>query len=230
VLGCLTSLYVATPAAAQVAIEAVIQTDYRVRGYSVSDGRPAAGVSLNYDHPSGVYLGAAAAGTIRGGEPKLVALQGNIGYAVRLTPTLSIDGGASTVKYFYGFGTTRNFDYDELYLGLALPNVAARLSYSPDYFNTETPTLYAEVDAGIEPAPHWFVSAHAGVLTYVETPPVYIARRRYDWRLGVSRQLGAYGLHLDLSGRLQDHAPYYRPGIGPRPDHTTIVLSLTRAI
>jgi hypothetical protein len=66
VLGCLASLCVATPAAAQVAIEAVIQTDYRVRGYSVSDSKPAAAVSLNYDHPSGIYLGAAAAGTVDG--------------------------------------------------------------------------------------------------------------------------------------------------------------------
>jgi uncharacterized protein (TIGR02001 family) len=212
-----------------VAIEAVVQSDYRVRGYSVSDGRPAAGVSVNYDHPSGIYLGAAAAGTVRGGEPELVALQGNLGYAVRLTPTLSLDGGVSTAKYFYGFGTDRNYDYTELYLGLALPQVVARLNYSQNYFNTDTPTLYAEIDAGIELAPDWFVSAHGGALTYLETPPVYVARQRYDWRLGLSRQLGDYGVHLDLSGRFQRQTPYSRLGIGPRADNTTVVVSLTRA-
>lgn len=228
-LGGLAAICVAPPAVAQVAIEGVIQSDYRVRGYSVSDGKPAAGVSVTYDHPSGVYVGAAAAGSISGGEPELVALQGNLGYAVRLSPTLSLDGGVSTAKYFYGLGTTRNYDYTELYLGLSLPRVTARVSYSPDYYNTDTPSLYAEIDGGIEPAPDWLVSAHVGALVYLDPPPLYLAKRRYDWRLGVSRQFGAYGVHLDLSGRFLGRTAYAFPGAGYATDRTVLVASLTRA-
>jgi hypothetical protein len=136
----------------------------------------------------------------------------------------------SKTHYFYGYGTSRNYDYTEVYLGVAVPNVSARLSYSPDYYRNGMQALYAEVDGGFEPAPDWFLSAHAGVLTYLDTPPSYVAKRRYDWRLGVSRQLGRYGVHLDVSGRVEGRARYWVPyGVGSGRDKTAVVASLTRA-
>ena len=222
----------AAPASAQVAIEAALQTDYRVRGYSVSEGEPAASLSVTYDDPSGAYLGALAIGSIRDGDPDLLGIQGSAGYAIRLTPRLSLDGGVARTEYFNGYGTTRNYHYTEAYVGLALPNVAARLSYSPDYYRAETDTLYAEVDGGFEPAPDWFLSAHAGALTYLDAPPVYSPRTRYDWRIGASRQLGPYAIHLDVSGRIVGEPGGYRlpyPLSRITRDRTTAVLSLTRS-
>ena len=46
----------AVPASAQVAVEAALQTDHRIRGYSVSDEEPSASVSFSYDDPSGAYV------------------------------------------------------------------------------------------------------------------------------------------------------------------------------
>ena len=40
----------ALPAHAQVAVEGTLQSDYRVRGYSVSDGNPAVSLALCH-HP-----------------------------------------------------------------------------------------------------------------------------------------------------------------------------------
>ncbi|HYD24032.1 MAG TPA: TorF family putative porin [Croceibacterium sp.] len=220
----------AAPASAQLAAEASIQTDYRLRGYSLSGERPVAAVSLSYDDPSGLYAGATALGMVRRGEPELLGVQANLGYATRVAPGVSLDGGVYRAEYAYGYGTSRNYHYTELYLGLATRRVTARLRYSPDYFYADTPTLYAEVEAGIEPAPNWFVSAHAGALTYLEKPPPYLPRRTYDWRVGASRQLGRLGIHLDLSGRIQDQAyasPYAMPG---PDDDAAVVLSLTRAL
>ena len=222
----------AMPVAAQVAIEAAVQTDYRVRGYSVSDGEPTASVSVSYDDPAGFYLGGLAIGRIRDGDPVLLGFQGGLGYAVRLAPRLSLDGGIARTQYLYGYGTSRNYDYTEAYLGLALPSVSARLSYSPDYYSEDTPTLYAELDAGFEPAPDWFLSAHAGALTYLDGAPLYSSRTRYDWRLGASRQIGSYGIHLDLSGRIVgEPGGYALPYSLSRLTHdrATAVLSLTRS-
>lgn len=220
----------AAPAAAQIAVEAALQTDYRVRGYSVSDGEPVASVSVSYDDVSGAYLGVSVIGTLRDGEPALLGLQGSAGYAMRLSPRLSIDGGVAKTQYFYGYGTSQNYDYTEVYLGLALPNAAARLSYSPDYYRNGAQTLYAEVDGGFEPAPDWFVRAHAGVLTYLDTPPAYVPKRSHDLRIGASRQFGQYGVHIDLSGRIQGRARYARPGgAGSGIDPVDLVLTLTRA-
>ena len=208
-----------------------MQTDYRIRGYSISDGQPSASLSVSYDDPSGVYLGGSAVATIRDGDPELLGIQANLGYAMRLSPTVSIDGGVSRTQYFYGYGTSRNFDYTEIYLGLALPIVAARLSYSPDYYRDGTSTLYAELDGGFEPAPDWFLSAHVGALTYLDTPPVFLPRTRYDWRLGASRQLGRFAVHVDVSGRILGEPNGYFPYALSRftEDRTTVVLSLTRA-
>ena len=51
---------VASPAAAQVGVSASLLTDYLYRGVSLSDGRPAASLTLSYDHPSGAYGGLTA--------------------------------------------------------------------------------------------------------------------------------------------------------------------------
>ena len=219
------------PAGAQVSVEVALQTDFRVRGHSVSDGQPAASLSLAYDDPSGAYLGAAAIGTVRGGEPALLGVQANLGYAARLGPSVSIDGGVAKTQYFQGYGTRRDYDHTELYLGLSLPVASARLSYSPDYYRNGADTLYAEFDTGIEPAPGWLLSAHAGMLSYLDTPPFYTPRRTFDWRIGATRQFGPWGLHLDLSGRVQGRAHYAVPGgAGSGRDPAAAVLGLTRAL
>jgi uncharacterized protein (TIGR02001 family) len=221
---------VAVPASAQVAVEAALQTDYRVRGYSVSDEEPSASVSLSYDDPSGAYVGASLVGTTYEGDPVLLGIQGSAGYATRIGPMLSLDAGVSKTQYFYGYGTTRNYDYTEVYLGLALPMVSARLSYSPDYYRHDKETLYAEVETGISPATDWFLSAHAGMLTYLGDPPVYRPDQTFDWRLGATRQFGPWGLHLDVSGRMLGRAKYAFPnGVGTGKNHEALVLSLTRA-
>lgn len=222
----------AAPAAAQVAIEVALQSDYRLRGYSLSDGNPAASVTASYDDASGIYVAATAIGTFRDDVPELLSLQGNLGYAVRVSPRVSLDAGVYHAEYFSGYGTNRNYDYTEFYAGVAIPHVAARVRFSPDYFRSDTPTLYAEVDGGIELAPNWLLSGHAGVLHYLEEP-LYSAETRYDWRLGVSRQVGALGLHLDVTGRIVEQ-PYFAyplpaPLVRANSDKTKLVGSLTYA-
>jgi uncharacterized protein (TIGR02001 family) len=202
-----------------VAIEGTLQTDYRVRGYSLSDEQPSASLALSYDDPSGAYIGASVIGSTYDGEPVLFGIQGSAGYAVRLGATLSLDAGVSKTQYFYGYGTSRNYDYTEVYVGLALPVVSARLSYSPDYYRNDRETLYGEVETGISPAPDWFLSAHAGALTYLGDPPPFLPDLSVDWRLGATRQLGPWGIHLDVSGRIQGRARHVLPnGVGSGED------------
>lgn len=206
-----------------------LQSDHRVRGFSISDEEPVVAVTLGYDDPSGLYAGATAVEAIREGEPHVVSLQGNIGYARRISSDVSLDVGLSRFEYFSSYGSGRDYHYTEAYVGIATRNLAARVRYSPDYITPGTETLYAEIDGGIEVAENWFISAHVGALQYLEERPGYLPQRRYDWRLGVTRRLGAFGVHLDLVGRLGRTRPL--PPGAPRPggDRTTLVASLTRA-
>ena len=211
---------VAAPASAQVAIEGALLSDYRVRGYSMSDRHPAASLSLSYDDPSGLYIGGSAVGSYHDGDPEVAGVLANAGYALRLGPEVSLDAGVSRAEYYYAY-RGRHLGYTEFHLGVAARRVSARVHYSPDYYRSGTSTLYAEVDGGIEPATDWLLSAHAGVFTCLSARPTFLPRERYDWRLGAARRFGATAMRLDLSGRVHG-----RPARAAT-DATALVLSLT---
>jgi uncharacterized protein (TIGR02001 family) len=221
----------AQPAAAQVAVEIGLQSDYRFRGYSLTDEDPVGTLAIGYDDPSGAYAGGSAVGTFDDGEPAIVALQGTLGYATRLSPSLSVDVGVTRTEYTeYVFG--RDVHYTEVHVGLASSNVTARVRYSPDYYRSDWETLYVELDGGFEVARDWFVNAHAGQLTYLGDISPYLVRHSYDWRLGGSHRMGAYGVHLELSGRVAQRPPALVPanaGNNLRTTGTAVVLGVTRA-
>lgn len=210
----------AFPAHAQVAVEGTLQTDYRVRGYSVSDGNPAVSLALSYDDASGAYIGATAIASWHAGEPEASGFQANAGYAVRIAPQVSLDAGVSHSEYRYTY-RNRRLGYSELYLGLSGPHLSARVNYSPDYGRADNSTLYAEVEGGIEPAADWLLSAHAGVFSYLGKYPAFLPRERYDWRIGAARKFGPTTVRLDLSGRVQGSPARQAT------DATALVLSLT---
>ena len=221
----------AQPAGAQVGAEVGLQTDYRFRGFSLSDENPVGTVVVSYDDPTGLYAGGSVAGTIDDGEPQVVAVQASIGYATRLSPALSLDAGVTRTEYSsYVLGGEA--DYTEFHLGLATRNVTTRIRYSPDYLRDNWESLYIELDGGFEVAPDWFVNAHIGQLSYLGDISPYLVRQSYDWRLGGSRRLGPYGLHLELSGRIAKRpAAFVAPGADNdlRTRGEAIVLGVTRA-
>lgn len=194
--------FVATPAFGQVSGSVDIESDYRLRGYSLSAGQPVVTAQIGYDDDSGVYLNLSATGEIGHDDPLFLGVQGNIGYVRRLNQKLSIDGGVTRSQYRSPDRNSRSHNYTEVYLGLASDPFSARIYYSPDYFRPDVSTLYGEVEATFRPAKHWRLNGHLGSLIYLSTPARYIPGReaRYDWRVGVSRELGSFDLHAALSG------------------------------
>ena len=187
------------PAFAQAAFSIAAESDFRFRGSSLSSERPVATAQAAYDHPSGIYANASATGVHRDGHAALLNLLGNVGYARRLSPSASLDAGLVHSRYRWGDLPNPSSERTEAYVGLAVSDFAARLSYSPHYFENGMQMLYAEVQGGFEPLPRWRLSAHVGALTFLEGPGVS-GKSRYDWRLGVSRSFGALELHSALSG------------------------------
>ena len=205
-LGALAALsifyFAATPAFAQVSGSVDIESDYRLRGYSLSAGQPVATAQIGYDDDSGVYLNLSATGEIGRDDPLFLGVQGNIGYVRRLNQKLSIDGGVARSQYRSPDRYSRSHNYTEFYLGLASDPFSARLYYSPDYSRPGVSTLYGEVEATFRPAKHLRLNGHLGSLIYLSVPAQYLPGRttRYDWRVGVSRELGSFDLHAALSG------------------------------
>ncbi len=190
----------AAPASAQVAVQAAIDSDYRLRGYSLSGGRPTATLTVAYDGPSGVYVAGSAIGTVRDGGPALLGILGNVGYARRLSPGLTFDAGLVRSQYTSSYSGGRDTGYTEFYVGLSTRRLSSRAYFSPDYFGSGAATVYGEVEASLQIAPNWYLSAHAGTLRYVDEPPPYTRRNHYDWRVGSSRQFGRWALHANVSG------------------------------
>ena len=119
---------------AQVTAEVELQSDYRTRGYSLSDERPTATVHLGYDDLSGFYLGGSLSGIWTHGEPRLLAASGYLGYAARLNRSLSADAGIVQTHYGPSNPFGRAVDYTEFYAGISSTNLSSHLFYSPDYY------------------------------------------------------------------------------------------------
>lgn len=186
------------PARAQVAGDLTLQSDYRLRGHSLSGGDPVAILNLSYDHPTGVYANGSTIGVFREGGMELLGLTGNIGYARRVTPDLSLDAGLMRSEYREVYGLEEEVGYNEYYVGLYTHGVSTHLYYSPDYYYRGVETLYGELEGAREVAANVRLSAHVGLLNYIGMPAG--PRNQYDWRIAASRQFGSLDLRAALSG------------------------------
>ena len=191
---------VAQPAVAQFAARVGIDSDYRLRGYSLTDDRPAISAQFSYDHPSGLYASVLGLAEV-GAHNRFLGVIGSAGYAKRLNSTVSLDTGVLRSQVRAAAYGALGFDYTEFYAGTYVGPVSGRVSYSPDYRRPGQSTLYGEVEAGFEPATDWRVSGHAGMLVYLNTAGFYQSGETHrDWRFSVARQFRAAEVHAALSG------------------------------
>lgn len=173
-------------------------------------------LDLSYDLPSGLYLSGSSFGSLPArGEPGLLGLAGVLGYARRLSAGVSADGGVSRWDYV-GMGRSgHHTGYTEAYLGLATRRLSAHVHYSPDYFSPGSRTLYGEVEGNIGAPADIRLSAHLGMLGYLDSAAYRPAMApRFDWRIGASRQFGAVDVRATLSGGRPGPQVYDGP---PRP-------------
>ena len=188
-------------ALAQVGGSLAVESDYLLRGSSLTDGDPAAIAQLTYDHSSGMYLN--FAGVVRFGphDPRFMGVIGNVGYARQLNASLTLDAGVirSQIRSANDYG--RPYHYTEFYGGASIGRVTGRVYYSPDYRSHGVSTLYGELEAGFEPVRDWRVNAHIGVKAYLDAASYETkGSKRPDWRVGISKRFGRVEAHAALSG------------------------------
>ena len=190
----------AVPAAAQVGGSIAVDSDYRLRGYSLTADHPAVSAQLTYDHSSGLYADLSALAELSN-DPRFLGVIANAGYARRLSPKVTVDAGVLRSQIRSANARHPGFRYTEVYAGAFVGPVSARLHYSPDYRSYGQSTLYGELDAGFEPRPSWRLSGHVGMLMYLNSASIYEAGSTHqDWRVSVSRQFGNFEIHTALSG------------------------------
>jgi uncharacterized protein (TIGR02001 family) len=201
--------------------------DYRLRGYTLSKGRPVATLDFNYDHPSGLYFGVSAIGVLaRGAEPRPLGVQGSIGFAKRLRSGLTVDAGITNANYTdYAVGRHAS-GYTEAYIGLLGNGISSHIFFSPNYLGDGVRSLYGEVDGVLRPADHWRLNWHVGAQTLSgDHVGAYRSKTHADVRLGLTREFGATQVQIAVT----------HGGAGPRPSwersygRTALVLTMAHA-
>ena len=136
-------LFPPTAAQAQYSGSVSLLSDYRFRGISETDRRPALQAEVTYDHASGVFAGALASNAKLDASASGLAVQAYAGYAKSISEGSSWDAGA--IRYFFPRPPTApSFDYTEVFAGITWNAVNARLYHSHDYFGSGAYARYLE--------------------------------------------------------------------------------------
>lgn len=212
---------------AQASFSAGLVSDYRYRGLSLSGERPAAQLSANYDTSFGAYAGAAVSrARLPYTEAKAVAML-YAGYARRFGEHASWDAGVSETR-FRG-AEAGKYDYRELYLGMSMERMAARIWLSPRYYGTGGRSAYAEINGSYPLAAQLDLTGHLGYLRPVaagQTWRYYRPAARLDASIGLGVAADAWTAQLAWTATAGDAALY--PGAVSRRARR-LVLSGARA-
>jgi uncharacterized protein (TIGR02001 family) len=218
---CLLASLLPAAARAQLAASVSLESDYRVRGYSLTGGRPALSLGAFYDHPTGAYAGATlVAGQTPNSGAEVLGHIASVGYAARTSGGHTWDLGVSNLELKdHEPRTPRKIRYSEVYAGVGNDNLSLRVAYSPRYIRSGLKTVYVDLNGAVRPRESWRVFGHAGVL--MATDGRLAGRRwRYDLRAGVAREFRRGDLYLAVTTRTPDHPP---PGVRARDRNALVV-------
>jgi uncharacterized protein (TIGR02001 family) len=198
----IAALFVLPPAAAQTSISASVVSEYTARGMSLSKGRVAPQLRVDYDAAGGWYAGALAS---RAALPYSDAnLQTVVygGYAQTVAPGLAWEAGALRAA----FANEDEYAYHEVYLGLAHDRLAGRVYFSPSYYGAGK-TLYTELNGSWPLRDRLALVGHLGWL-HPFSPHGERTRERLDLRLGLGLDAGPWNLQLAVLASLpRRHGP-----------------------
>jgi len=189
-------------------------SDYRYRGITFSDLRPAAQAGLTYDDPKGWYAGAFGS-TVQLNPPGRSSSNFQTivygGYATRLSSGISVEAGGD----YSAFAGSSDLNYGEVFVGGAIENVNGRIYYSPRYFGQPPRALYGEINATLPLFDRVGLHLHAGFLRYsYDSPylPLYGIAPTHnvvDGRIGLRADLDRFQLEIAWVG-VSNHAAAYQ--------------------
>jgi hypothetical protein len=239
-------VFAASPKAqAQLVGSVTVENQFDVRGVSLDDGKPDMRLGLAYDHPSGAYGGVSGivGDTVRDAVLPL-GYVGYLGFARPIWGGAAWDVGVTSSQITLNQPASRlvasaqgaqvqaythryHADYIEVYGGVSMHNLSARLYLSPDYLNQGVRTAYLDLNAAVRPMGRLRLNVHAGALTPLgdsrSEPARDADRERFD--LGASAALDFRHAQLQLGWT--GASPAYRYPLSYRQQSNKLVLSLS---
>ncbi len=221
VAGCAT-------ANAQLTGHIALLSDYRYRGESLTDGRPALQGGLDYQHSSGLFVGALASNVRVDVEVSGLGGQLYGGYAHALNERSSWELGVITYVFPHP-RTEPDYVYTEGFVGGAYENINARAYYSDNYFGAGGRAAYVEINASRPVSARIALIGHLGYLGHHEArPPSYPAQERsmFDARAGISIEWSGFAIELSVVGTTAQKNSCHA---GTGHCDTTAVVSISRS-
>lgn len=191
---------------------AAIVSDYRFRGYSQTDFRPAAQLGIDLTHSSGFYLG-----NWNSNVSSFVYTDGNLemdfygGWKGDVGGGLTLDAGA--LHYYYpGSSSPKggNYNNTDLYLAATYANYTLKYSYTPgDFFSTPDSkgTWYLDGTANFDLGDGWGLVGHLGYQKLKNQTNMNgdSISHYVDYKLGVTKDLKGWVLGLAAVGATKDN-------------------------
>ena len=188
------ALLLGSAAHAQLGATVSVDSDYRFRGVSLSDSKPAWRVTLNHDFLSGAYAGASATRVELARGDRYSQLVGYAGYVTRPLDGRSFEFGAS----FSHFTGDSSYDYLDAYAGVLAQRWGLRVHYAPDYFGRGVQVAYADANANWPLNANIRLFGHVGALVPLAGRSFGPddRRTRVDLRLGLGATAGSLDVQL----------------------------------
>lgn len=201
------------PATAQVVSGSLaVESDFRLRSYSYSGGRPVASARVGVDDRSGFYAdGSATFVFTQDDGARFLGYQVDGGYTARLGDRWTLDVGLAHNEIRAAYKGAFPYPYTEGYVGARRGGLSAYVFVSPNYYRSGYWTVYGQIEASVSPAADWHLTGHLGALSYLDYPAGYKSGHEtyYDWRVSAARELGRFELHTALSGGGPGRQYYY---------------------
>lgn len=186
-----------------------LTSDYKFRGFTQSNYKPALQGGFDYALPGGFYVGnwnSSIEQSLYGGASLESDLYG--GFKGKLG---AIDYDIGAIHYMYPGSTGPKIDNTEIYFGLSSGPFAAKLYYAiTDYFafgkitdpsKPETDgTIYLDLAANHELGGGFVLNAHVGMLKLKHASAYGVASTVTDYKLGVSKDFSGWVLGLAYLG------------------------------
>ena len=213
-------------AGAQLTATLSVVSDYRFRGVSLSQQKPAVQAHVGYDDPSG-WFGGVFGSTVR--LPGESATTGQaVAYIGAVTP-IGVGFNWEVGADYSAFSEGRDYDYGEVFTGITSQNFKARLHYSPNYFGFARGSFYGEL-TGTHPLGSGFaLVGHVGVLMPVgQTDNQYTSATRnpLDARVGLAVTIAGLDIQVAWVGTNGTGSLYPVYGTQRR---NTVVASVSRS-
>jgi uncharacterized protein (TIGR02001 family) len=187
--------------AAQVSGDVALLSDYRFRGESLTEGRPALQAGVNYDHSSGLFVGGLVSNVRI--DPDVVGLSAQVyaGYTRPIGERAAWDIGV--VAYVFPHPSMGpSYDYVEAFVGASFDTLSSRLYYTNSYFGGGQ-AVYLELNGSRAINDRITLTAHVGYLGLSQPREPTSSGQRdslVDFLAGISFDVSGFALGLSIVG------------------------------